>query len=112
MLLMITEHFRFHKRSQQEVGTVAEYIMALKKLSTHCDYGNFKNDALQDHPVCKLSKESIQKRLLSEPELTFKKACEIVQAMELADKNASKLHSESLRTVKALQKKCQGNSKC
>ena len=39
--LMIAEHFEFHNRSQQEVETVAEYIIALKELSTHCTFGDF-----------------------------------------------------------------------
>jgi len=51
-----------------------------------------------------LYKESIQKRLLAEAELTFKKACEISQAMEMAEKNASELNSESTKAVNALHK--------
>ena len=101
--LTIAERFKFHKRSQREMETVAEYVVALKELSTHCEFGNFLNDALRDRLVCGLYKESIQKRLLSESELTFAKACEIAQAMELADKNASELHSESTRSVNAIQ---------
>ena len=89
--------------------------MALKELSTHCDFGSdfgdFLNDALRDRLVCGLYKESIQKRLLAEAELTFKKACEISQAMEMAEKNASELNTESTKAVNALQKSSGGKPK-
>ena len=84
--------------------TVAEYVVALKELSTHCGFGNFLNDTLRDRLVCGLGRESIQKRLLTEAELTFKKACEKAQAMEIADKNASELNSVAVKPgVNALQ---------
>ena len=38
-------------------------------------------------PLCGLYSEPMQKRLLTEADLTFKKACKIAQAMELADQN-------------------------
>ena len=52
---------------------------------------------LRDRLVCGLYKEATQKRLLIEAELTFKKVCEIAQAMEMTDKNASKLKSEETK---------------
>ena len=54
---------------QQEGESVAEYVVALKELSTHFDFGTFLNDALRDRLVCGL-KEAIQKILLTEAELT------------------------------------------
>ena len=53
----------------------------VKKLSMHCDFGNFLNDGQRDCLVCGVYKEVTQKRMLIEVELTFKKACEIAQAM-------------------------------
>ena len=82
--------------------------MALKELSMHCDFGTFLNDALRDHLVCGLYKEATQKRLLTEGELTFKKACEITQAMEMAYKNASKLKSEEIKPSINVLKSHQG----
>lgn len=102
--LTIAERFKFHKKTQREGEGVADYVVALKDLSTHCDFGNFLNKALRDRLVCRLYKELIQKRLLTEAYLTFKKACEIALAMEMADKNASELNAEASKTVNALQK--------
>ena len=73
--------------------------MVLKELSNHCEFGDFLNEALRDRLVCGLYKESIQKRLLSEPDLTFTKACKIAQAMELADKNTSELQAATSTTA-------------
>ena len=78
---------------------MAEYIVVLKELLNHCEFGDFLNEALRDRLVCGLYKESIQKRLLSEPDLTFTKACEIAQAMELADKITSELQAATSTTA-------------
>ena len=102
--LTIAERFKFHKRTQRESESVAEYVVALKELATHCEFGGFLNEALRDHLVCGLYRESTQKRLLTEVDLTFKKACKIAQAMEMADKNASELNSEATQGIHALQK--------
>ena len=86
---MIAECFKFYRRTQREGESVAEHIVALKELSTYCEFRTFLNDAMRDRLVCGLYKEATQKRLLMEAELTFKKACEIAQVMEMADKNVS-----------------------
>ena len=90
--LTIAERYKFHKRVQQEEETVAEFVLPLKGLAKHCDFGDFLNDALRDRLVCGLNKESIQRRLLAEADLTFQKACEIAQAMEMVEKDASALN--------------------
>ena len=63
------------------------YVAELKKLSTECEYGDSLNEVIRDRLVCGVNDRRIQKRLLAEPDLTFKKAMEIAQAMEAADKN-------------------------
>ena len=80
---MIAGRFKFYKRLQCEEESVTEYSITLKQLSTHCDICLFLNDALRDQLVCGLCHKTIQKKLLAEDKLTFKKAYEIVQAMEL-----------------------------
>lgn len=49
------------------------------------------NDALRDQFVCGLSGEGYYKRLLSEKDLSFKKACDIALALELAYKDTKEL---------------------
>ncbi len=48
---------------------------------------------LRDRLVCGIAQESIQKRLLSEADLTFKRAVEIAVAMETAARDAVELRS-------------------
>ena len=103
--LVIAERFKFYKRLQREEERVAEYSVTLKQLSTHCDFDSFLNDALHDQLVCGLRHETIQKKLLAEDKLTFKKACEIAQAMELADRNANELKATESGEVQAVSDK-------
>ncbi len=83
-LLLIAERFRFDKLE-------SVYVAELKKLSEHCQFGDGLNDALRDRLVYGISQESIQKRLLSEADLTFKRAVEIAVAMVTAARDAVEL---------------------
>ena len=89
--LVIAERFNFHNRFRVESETVSDFAAQLKKLSTHCEFGNFLDEALRDRFVCGLRKESIQKKLLSEKTLDFSKATEIAQCMEMAEKKSMEL---------------------
>ena len=79
--------------------------MSLKQLSTHCDFGTFLNDALRDQLVCGLCQEAIQRKLLAEDKLTFKKASEIAQAMELAERNTTELKAMDSTEVQVVSDK-------
>ena len=103
--LVIAERFKFYKRLQCEEESIAEYSVMLKPLSTHSDFGSFLNDTLRDQLVCGPSHKIIQKKLLAEDKLTFKKACEIAQAMERADRNANELKANETGEVQAVSDK-------
>ncbi len=93
--LVIAERFRFYKRNQHENESISDYIVELKKLASTCDFGEFLSIALRDRLVCGLRSESIQRKLLTEIDLTFDKAEKITVAMELAQRNAVDLHPSS-----------------
>ena len=57
-------------------------------------HGDQLLDMLRDRLVCGLTSERMQRRLLSEPNLTFENAFLVATAMETADKNASKLQTQ------------------
>ena len=84
---VIAEQFHFHKRNQAMGESTADYDAALRRLATHCKFGNYLEDALRDRFVCGLCNEAIQKRLLAETDLTLSKAMELAQGMEAADRN-------------------------
>ncbi|KAK6179270.1 hypothetical protein SNE40_011672 [Patella caerulea] len=89
--LVIAERYKFHRRDQNDGESVADYMVALRKLSTHCDFGDFLNQALRDRLVCGLKNEVIQKRLLTTVGLTLRMATDTAQAMELAEKDSMEL---------------------
>ena len=90
---VIAERFHFHKRDQNAGETIADYDAALRKLATHCQFGETLEDTLRDRLVCGLRHETIQRRLLSEKALTYHKAMETARAMEAADTNAKAFKS-------------------
>ena len=88
---IIAERYHFHKRNQAVGESIADYDAALRKLATNCKFGDYLEDALRDRFVCGLSNEAIQRRLLSEPDLTLTKAMELAQGMEAAERNSKSL---------------------
>ena len=63
----------FINETKQEGESVNEYVAQLRNLSKYCEFNAFLNDALRDKIVCGLRNVHIQKRLLSESELTLTK---------------------------------------
>ena len=61
-----------------------DFLADLRRLAITCEFGNFLDEALQDRFVCGLKAEGIQKRLLTEPDLTIARAVEIARGMEAA----------------------------
>ena len=56
--LVIAERFHFHRRDQKSGESIAEYIAELRKLSIHCEFGDYLNQALRDRLVCGLRSEA------------------------------------------------------
>ena len=83
----ITQRFKFNSRVQQPGETVAEYVAELRKVSEHCDFKDTLEDMPRDRLVWGIADPRIQHRLLAEDKLTFTKAQELAQAMELAAKD-------------------------
>ena len=97
---VITERFHFHKRDQAAGETISDFDAALRKLAIHCQFGDTLQDTLRDRFVCGLRHDAIQRRLLSESDLTYKKALEISRGMEAADKD-----TKSFKTTDPMIKK-------
>ena len=90
--LEIAESFHFGTRSQKPGESIGEYVVALKKLSIHCNFGEFLNRALRDRFVCGLNNVKIQNKLLTTENITFDKACQIAKSMEMAERNTQEFH--------------------
>ena len=64
-----------------------------------CDFGASLEEMLRDRLVCGIKDEHIQRRLLAEPNLAFKKAQDIAQALESADRNTADLQQQAQASV-------------
>jgi len=68
-----------------------QYMAELQRLAMHCAFNDYLDEALYDHLVRGLKSEGIQRRLLTEDKLDLKRALELAQGMELAQKKAQVL---------------------
>ena len=93
--LVISERFHFNRRQQGANESVADYVAELRRLTAHCEFGTFLDDALRDRFVCGLRSEATQKKLLVEASLTFSRAVEIAQSMESAASKTKLLQSHT-----------------
>ena len=82
----IVQRFRFNSRVREHGETIAAYVAELRALSEYCNFGDTLESMLRDRLVCGVNEPQIQKRLLAEDRLTFKKALEISLALEAATK--------------------------
>ena len=77
-----------------------QFVVELKKLSEHCEFGDSLDNMLRDRLVYGLQDVKVQRRLLAEGKLTFTKAFELAQVAELTDKNVADL--QRLQTPEAV----------
>ena len=88
----IVERFKFNQRNQKQGENISEYIAGLRRLSQFCEFNDL-DDMLRDRIVCGMRNESLQKRLLSDKNLTLGKVIEETQAAEMAEQNMQELKS-------------------
>ena len=98
--LIIEERFKFHCKSKSENETVTQCLTELRQFSESCAFGGFLEEALRDRFVCGLRNSVTQRKLLSEADLTLKKAVDQAICMELADSEASKITVSCQKEVK------------
>ena len=91
----IVQRFKFYSRDRKPEETVLDYVVVLRKLAQDCNYGDKLKEMLRDRLVCGIADDRMQRRLLSETDLTFDKALKIAQAIETANKDAKDLQSRS-----------------
>ncbi|XP_033993597.1 uncharacterized protein K02A2.6-like [Trematomus bernacchii] len=90
----IVQRYKFDSRNREPNESVMEYVAELRRLAQDCNYGNTLQQRLRDRIVCGISEDRIQRRLLSEADLTFEKALSIAVASETANKNAQEIQSQ------------------
>ena len=82
----LTEHFspkpskivqrsRFYKRFRRPDESISTFLMELRALAEHCNFGESLETMIRNRLVCGVNDDAIQKRLLAEGDkLTFAKA--------------------------------------
>ena len=103
--VVIAQRFHFHKHDQAAGESIADYDTSLRKLACQCKFGDHLEETLCHHYLCRLRHEAIQRRLLSEVDLTYAKAMEIASSMEAADRD-----TESLKGSESVLRKLHSNS--
>ena len=93
------QRYMFNTRIRKQGETIALYVAELRRLAEHCNYGDSLNEMLRDRLVCGVNDNRLQRRLLAEANLTFKKPYEIVQAMEAAERSAKELQGTAADCV-------------
>ncbi|VDI55683.1 Hypothetical predicted protein [Mytilus galloprovincialis] len=92
----IVERCRFNSRVRHPDESVSQFVAELRSLSEHCDYKDTLDHMLRDRLVCGIKDDRIQRRLLAETDLTFKRAMDISTAMEMAAKNAQDIQASGI----------------
>ncbi|CAB4014586.1 Hypothetical predicted protein [Paramuricea clavata] len=69
---------QFNRRVQNEHESVEEFITSLYMLAEHCEYGNLHDQMIRDRIVVGLIDANVSQKLQLDPDLTFKKAQDIV----------------------------------
>ena len=70
------------------------FVAELRRLTEHCQFGQTLDDMLRDRLVCGITDGRVQRWLLAEPELTLKKALDLAQAQETAEKGVQQLQQQ------------------
>ena len=89
----VMQRFRFNTRSRKLGESVATYVAELRRLAEFCNYGGSLDKMIRDRLVSGINDDNIQKKLLSEPALTYARALEIAQGMEEAEKNLREMRA-------------------
>ncbi len=99
----IVERFNFNRRIQKEDESIADFVADLRKLSKFCNFTEL-NKMLRDRIVCGVADEGLQKKLFSEPNLTFERALELAIAAEAARKNVEDVRNVAGNSISKISK--------
>ena len=87
----IVERFKFHTRSQKPGESVATFMAELRSLAEFCNFQDTLEVMLYDRIVCWIKDDTLQKRLLSQPDLNYAKAVQTSLNMETAAQSVREL---------------------
>ena len=77
----VVYRFKFNSRFRKQGETIQQYVAELRNLSEYCEFGDQFEKMLRERLVCEVNDERIQRRLLDENQLEFKKVMELPTAI-------------------------------
>ena len=102
----VMQRFRFNSRSRNAGESMAAYVADLRRLAEFCNFGTALNKMIRDRLVVGVNCESIQKRLLAEKDLTYKRALAIAQGSEEADRNLWEMRAPKRQVCRPWRERC------
>ena len=105
----IIQRFKFHSHFRNAGESVATYVAELRSLAEFCNFGQTLETMLHNRIVCEINDATIQRWLLAEPGLTFKKSPEIAQSLEATTRHMRELHPAAA-SLSSKRKTNTGNS--
>lgn len=85
----IAERHIFRQRTQRQGESVREYLQSLKHLAKTCNFGDKLEENLRDQYVSGLYNEDMRSRIFAEKNVDCKRAVELAQALEAAERHAA-----------------------
>ena len=89
----VVQRYCCKTRFRQQGETVAMYVSELRALDQWYNFGDSLESMLRDCLVVGIDNEAIQRWLLSETTLTFKKVLELAQGLEVVAKNMREIQN-------------------
>lgn len=105
----ILENYRFHVYKQKEEQSCDDFLKELRRLSAHCNFGNYLDTAIRNQFVFGLKSQALRSRLLEKKDLTLEKAIEVAKAMEVSSRGCAEIQEKA--TVNAIQAHGQSKKK-
>ena len=97
----IVERSKFHDRYRQPGESISDYVAVIRGIAQKCNFGEEFDKNLRDRLITGVQDVRIKRSLMAQGDkLDFKKALEIAQAMELADKHAREIAAPGTATSK------------
>lgn len=100
--LTTTNRYNFEMRTQRENESAADFIDALQNLATPCAFGLDYFDRLRDRIVHGCRSSEVRKKLMSEDNLTFVRAKQIIVKEETVNEQCRAIAAAIAETVSAV----------
>ena len=99
---VIFERAKFNQRRQQEGESVDDFITSLHSLSEYCNYGQLRDEMIQDRIVVGLRDSALSEKLQLESELTLEKAITLARNRESIRKQQPVVRADTSSNIDAV----------